>query len=108
MANDIDPEKSKVVVKLDRLILRLGKVKGEYGYDTWTDLIDNKKRKKRGPDGKVQKEEKDPQQSIMSLMKDLYESGDDNMRKVIGETMEKQRRGELGKDNSPSSLDMDM
>jgi len=27
----------------------------------------------------------------------MYESGDDNMKKMIGETMMKQRRGELDK-----------
>ncbi len=35
--------------------------------------------------------------SIEILMKDLYDSGDDNMKKMIGETMMKQRRGELDK-----------
>jgi len=95
LAHDIDPSTSKVVVKVDRLIIKLGKTKGEYGYDTWTDLVD--KKKKRTPGKK-----EDPSASIMNLMKDLYETGDDNMRKVIGETMEKQRRGELGKDSPPS------
>jgi calcyclin binding protein len=97
LAHDIDPESSKIIVKVDRIVIKLGKVKGEYGFDTWTDLIDKKKRKvERDADGKRKKE--DPHSSIMNLMKEMYESGDDNMRKVIGETMEKQRRGELGKD----------
>jgi len=100
LAHDIDPSTSKIVVKVDRLIIKLGKVKGEYGYDTWTDLVD-KKKKKATSDKK-----EDPHSSIMNLMKDLYETGDDNMRKVIGETMEKQRRGDLGKDSPPSLGDM--
>ena len=33
----------------------------------------------------------------LTLLSKPDESGDDNMRKIIGETMEKQRRGELGK-----------
>jgi len=98
LAHDIDPSASKIVIKVDRLIIKLGKVKGEYGYDTWTDLVDKKKKR-------TSNKKEDPHSSIMNLMKDLYEGGDDNMRKVIGETMEKQRRGVLGKD-SPSVDDM--
>lgn len=89
LAHDIDPANSKLLVKQDRLVIKLGKVKGKYGYDSWTDLVAKKPRK-------ADKAE-DPQSSIMDMMKDLYESGDDNMRKIIGETMEKQRKGELGK-----------
>mmetsp|Transcript_14886 Transcript_14886/g.21954 ORF Transcript_14886/g.21954 Transcript_14886/m.21954 type:complete len:275 (-) Transcript_14886:260-1084(-) len=97
LAHDIDPDQSKVVVKVDRLIIKLGKVKGEYGFDNWTELVDKKKTSGNKKD--------DPSSSIMNMMKDLYDSGDDNMRKVIGETMEKQRRGELGNE-TPSLGDM--
>merc|ERR1712232_1446 len=45
LAHDIDPNASKLIVKVDRLIIKLGKVKGEYGYDNWTDLIDKKRKK---------------------------------------------------------------
>merc|ERR1712070_96090 len=99
LAHDIDPDKSKVVVKVDRLIIKLGKVKGEYGFDNWTELVDKKKKKTNS------NKKDDPHSSIMNMMKDLYDSGDDNMRKVIGETMEKQRRGELGNE-TPSFGDM--
>jgi calcyclin binding protein len=103
LAHDIDPETSKCVVKKDRLIVKLGKSKGEYGYDTWTDLIDKKKGKgDRDASGKRKKE--DPQDSIMSLMKNMYDTGDDKMKKIIGETMEKQRRGDLGKDDVTSGI----
>lgn len=100
LAHDIDPNQCKVVVKVDRLVIKLGKVKGEYGYDNWTELVDKKKKKTSSSNKK-----EDPHSSIMNMMKDLYESGDDNMRKVIGETMEKQRRGELGNE-TPSLGDM--
>jgi calcyclin binding protein len=60
----------------------------------WSNLSP-KKPKKNGSDGKLTKD--DPASSIMDLMKDLYESGDDNVKKMIGETMMKQRRGELEK-----------
>ena len=104
LANDIDPAKSKHIVKADKVILKLAKVKGEYGYDSWTNLVD---KKKLGAGGSKSKD--DPSKNIMSMMKDMYDSGDDQMRKVIGETMEKQRRGELGGDKGGSGLgDMGM
>lgn len=90
---DIDPEKSKFIVKKDKIVLKLHKVKGEFGsFDYWTDLTSKKgsKEKKKLGSG-------NPTDSIMDLMKDMYNSGDDNMKKMIGETMMKQQRGELGR-----------
>jgi len=88
LEHDIVPEKSKVVIKADKVLVKLAKVKGEYGsFDYWSKLTDPKRNEKK----------KDPSASITELMKDMYESGDDNMRKIIGETMMKQQRGELGK-----------
>lgn len=90
LEKDIDPEKSKIVVKSDKIVVKLHKVKQSYGsYDYWSKLTDAKGRKKIS---------EDPQKSIMQMMKDMYDDGDDNMRKMIGETMMKQQRGELGKD----------
>lgn len=87
LEKDIDPDNSKFLVKADKIVLKLGKVKSEYGsYDFWTELT--AKKKKTG-------KKEDPAASIMDLMKDMYESGDDKMKKMIGETMMKQRRGEL-------------
>lgn len=86
---DINPDASKYIVKADKIVVKLAKVKGEYGsYDHWSGLTAKKK--------KASKKE-DPSQSIMDLMKEMYDSGDDNMKKMIGETMLKQQRGELGK-----------
>jgi len=86
---DIDPDKSKYIIKADKIVVKLAKIKGEYGsYDHWAGLTAKKK--------KTTKKE-DPSASIMELMKDMYDSGDDNMKKMIGETMMKQQRGELGK-----------
>ena len=36
-----------------------------------------------------------PGPGLMDMMKDMYDSGDDKMKKMIGETMTKQRNGEL-------------
>jgi calcyclin binding protein len=88
LENDIDVEKSKKVVKADKILVKLGKKKTDYGsYDHWNALTSNKKKKTALKDN--------PASGIMDLMKEMYETGDDNMRKVIGETMMKQRSGEL-------------
>ena len=87
---DINPEKSKIIVKSSKIVIKLGKVKGEYGsYDSWTDLTSKKTK-----DSKM-KSKSDPSAGIMDMMKEMYDSGDDNMKKMIGETMMKQREGKL-------------
>lgn len=97
LENDINDEKSKYIVKADKVVVKLAKVKKEYGgFDMWNQLTAKKK--------KDSKKNDNPQDSIMELMKDMYESGDDNMKKMIGETMLKQRRGELDKDSPMADL----
>ena len=91
LEHDIVNEKSKIIVKADKIVIKLAKVKGEYSYDSWTNLTDKKGKKK-----KAEEKSKDPSASIMELMKDMYDSGDDKMKKMIGETMLKQREGKLG------------
>lgn len=101
---EIDPTLSKFVVKSNKIVIKLQKKKGEYGsYDYWSDLNSKKTKKKNE---KENDKNKDPSASIMELMKDMYDSGDDNMRKIIGETMMKQREGKLGKDK-PFGMDDD-
>jgi len=90
---DIDPEKSACKVKANKIIIKLAKVKSEYGsYDSWTDLTSKKTKESKAQAAK------DPSASIMGMMKEMYDNGDDNMKKMIGETMLKQREGRLGKD----------
>merc|ERR1712203_81985 len=81
---------SNVKVKKNHVIITLKKVKGEYGYDSWTDLCAKGKRKPTASKGK----DANPTDSIMGMMQDLYEDGDDSMKQVIGEAMYKARRGE--------------
>lgn len=91
LEHDIVPDKSKMIIKADKVVIKLAKVKGEYGsFDYWSKLTDPKRKEK-------DKKKVDPSSSITELMKEMYESGDDNIRKIIGETMMKQQRGELGK-----------
>ena len=90
LEHDIEPAKSKYIVKADKIVVKLHKVKGEYGgFGFWNKLTDPKKSEK--------KKKSDPSGDLMGMMKDLYDSGDDSMRKIIGETMMKQRNGELNK-----------
>ena len=98
LEHEIVPDKSKIVVKADEIRIKLAKKKNDYGsYDYWSKLVDPKKKQTKA----------DPQASIMELMKNMYDEGDDQMRKVIGETMMKQQRGELGKGGAGGLGDMD-
>jgi len=92
LEHDIVPEKSKYIVKADKIVVKLHKIKGEYGsFDFWSKLTDPKRKEKK-------KSTDDPSAGLMGMMKEMYDSGDDKMRKMIGETMLKQRNGELNND----------
>ena len=94
LEHDIVPDKSKFVVKPNKVILKLAKVKGEYGsYDFWSKLTDPRKKEKAA--SKSQNKD-NPMAGLNDLMREMYENGDDKTRKMIGETMLKQRNGELG------------
>ena len=74
------------------------KVKGQYSYENWQQLVC---KKKRDPNAE-KKSKEDPQGGIMDMMNQLYNDGDDNMKKVIGEAMLKSRSGEkLGEPTMP-------
>jgi calcyclin binding protein len=91
LEHDIDPEQSKFIVKADKIVVKLHKCKGEYGssYEFWSKLTDPKRKDKKIKDN--------PAASLTEMMKEMYDNGDDQMRKMIGETMLKQRTGELNK-----------
>jgi calcyclin binding protein len=93
LENDIVPDTSKILVKADKIVIKLGKKKSEYGsYDHWSQLTAKKDKKKKAADAA------NPAAGIMDLMKQMYDEGDDSMKKMIGETMQKQREGKLGAD----------
>ena len=58
------------------------------GYDQWVELTG--KRPKTDENGK----EKDPGASLMEMMKDMYDNGDDTLKKTLGEAMLKSRQKE--------------
>jgi calcyclin binding protein len=84
----IDPAACKMKVKSNSLTLELKKAKKKY----WDDI----KEKKSGLLGTAAGDKKkdtydkeDPGASLMSMMKDLYEKGDDNMKRTIAESWQK-------------------
>ena len=98
---DIVPSSSKYIVKSNKILIKLGKVKTDIGYDQWLNLSaknpDRKKNEAAG--GKA-----DPMGGIMDMMKDMYDEGDDNMKKIIGEAMMKSRSGMGDKDGGLGSM----
>ena len=87
---DIVPADSQVQVKGNHIIITLQKVKGDTGYDSWMDLCAIGRRKPTGA-----KIDNGPQDSIMAMMRNLYEDGDDNMKRILGEAMHKALTGEF-------------
>lgn len=96
---EIVPEMCKFIVKKNKVILKLSKKKGEYNFDHWTNLTSKTKTDPA-------KKKEDPMGGIMDMMKNMYDDGDEQTKKLIGEAMMKSRSGE--KSEPPSMSDMDM
>lgn len=94
LEKDIIPEESSFKVKANKVVIKLRKKKGEYSYESWTHLTAKKKRET----GDQAKKKADPMGGIMEMMQNMYEEGDDQTRKVIGEAMMKSRSGEKSMD----------
>ncbi len=88
LEKDIIPEESKRIVKKNKIVLKLQKKKGEYSYESWQSLTAKKSRKE------MEAAKKDPAGGINDMIKQMYDEGDENMKKVIGEAMLKSRSGE--------------
>lgn len=100
LEKDIIPHESKFIVKRDKIVLKLQKVKGEYSYESWTTLTAKKPR----DTNKEAEKKSDPMGGIMDMMKEMYDEGDENMKKIIGEAMLKSKSGE--KPSAPNFEDM--
>ncbi|MBA0695512.1 hypothetical protein Goari_002136, partial [Gossypium aridum] len=86
---EIEPEKCKVMVKPTRVIITLFKAsKGN-----WTDLQFKEDKLKPNLD-----KEGDPMAGIMDLMKNMYEEGDEEMKRTIAKAWTDARSG---KTNDP-------
>eukprot|EP00658_Telonema_sp_P-2_P083746 TRINITY_DN9149_c0_g1_i10.p1 TRINITY_DN9149_c0_g1~~TRINITY_DN9149_c0_g1_i10.p1 ORF type:complete len:243 (-),score=68.35 TRINITY_DN9149_c0_g1_i10:259-987(-) len=85
---EINVEKSKVVVKKNSVSIKLHKTKGDEtyaSYKTWMNLESKKTKEEE------QRTKEDPTAGIMDLMKDMYDNGDEQMKKTIGEAMMKSK-----------------
>lgn len=81
---EIVPEESKLIVKPNKITIKMRKVKGTYGADHWTNLT--------GKHAREPGKKSEPGAELMDMMKDLYDNGDDNMKKALGEAMLKSRQ----------------
>lgn len=83
LAEEIVPEKSYVKVKSDMLVIFL--LKGEP--KKWTHLkaveAEAAKKEQDRQKSKMEENSSDPQAGIMNLMKDMYQNGDDDMKRTI-------------------------
>ena len=85
----IDPAACKIKVKSNSITLELKKAKKKY----WDDIKQKKSALSTDDDLSTKSKEKDeggdPGASLMNMMKELYQSGDDNMKRTIAESWEK-------------------
>lgn len=94
---DIIPEKCNYTIKKNKIVIKLMKAPSSLGggmggdhYDNWTSLTTKKTREQRAAE---EAKKNDPSAHLQSMLKDMYEEGDDKMRAIIGEAMTKQGRG---------------
>jgi len=113
LEKDIVPADSKIVVKRDKVVIKLQKKKGDYSYEHWSALTAKKKRdadgntkkdpmgglmvRSGGDEGNVRSSHRTathhrlmnpfPFPLFQDMMKDMYDDGDANMKKIIGEAM---------------------
>ncbi|KAJ0407472.1 hypothetical protein P43SY_005013 [Pythium insidiosum] len=85
---EINPSKSSFRVKKNRIAITLWK---EDNHNTWMNLTAKNPNKPRGANSK------DPAAGIMDMMKEMYDEGDDEMKRTIAkawsESREKQAAG---------------
>jgi calcyclin binding protein len=64
-----------------------------------TDIWDNLEKKKSimGKDESKPSKSKDPNESLMDMMRDMYQSGDPEMKRIIAESWTKSKSGETPK-----------
>ncbi|CAI4222748.1 unnamed protein product [Auanema sp. JU1783] len=78
LLNEIIPESSQIKQKTDDLLIMLRK-KDAQNWDTLTELEHADKEKNRPK----MDESADPQASLMNMMKEMYDTGDDEMKRNI-------------------------
>ena len=84
----IDPAACKIKVKSNSLTIEMVKSKSKH----WDDIKEKKKAQgdnSSSSSSKKDEKEGDPSASLMNMMKELYETGDDNMKRTIAESWQK-------------------
>lgn len=84
----IDPAACKLKVKSNSVTLELKKAKNKY----WDDIKEKKKGGASKSDAAPKKgteDPADPSGSLMTMMKELYENGDETMKRTIAESWTK-------------------
>lgn len=66
----------------NKVVVKLAKTKGEYSFDTWQTLQSKKTREEKRAKAAKASTKENPMGGIMDMMKDMYDSGDDKMKKV--------------------------
>jgi len=87
LSKEIVPTASRVIVKPKRIILSLKKADSR----NWLDLV--KREEKIKPPSSMEKDG-DPMASLMGLMKNMYDEGDDEMKKTIAKAWTDARTGQ--------------
>ena len=86
----INPSESNVKQTSSGLVVRLVKAKEEY----WDGL--EKKKSPLGDYSEDKAKSDDPSAGLMNMMKEMYQNGDDNTKRMIAESWQKSQEGKLG------------
>lgn len=90
LLNPIEPEKSSWKVKNDMVILSLSKKSSEH----WSHVTEWEKKSSDSNKPSLDTDQMDPSEGLMSLMKNMYEKGDDEMKRTIAKAWtESQMKG---------------
>lgn len=92
LEKEVDTEKCAFKVTNNSVYIYLAKIKGEFGYPSWTELCEKRAKKPENKDN--------PTAGLMDMMRDMYNDGDDNMRKAIGEAMVNAQAGKTDPRNT--------
>ncbi|CAF4030622.1 unnamed protein product, partial [Rotaria sp. Silwood2] len=86
LLNEIKPEQSSYKVKKDMVIISLAKADSK----NWECIFQDEKKTPEKPIPKMD-DGKDPGDSLMQLMKNMYETGDDEMKRTIAKAWTESR-----------------
>jgi calcyclin binding protein len=95
LCKDINPEKCKATATSSGLVIRLAKANSG---DHW-DSLEKKKglldKNDEEEDGGDKTKDKDPNASLMEMMRDMYQNGDPEMKKMIAEAWTKSQNEQM-------------